>query len=539
MKLNKLSLFISAVFAVTTLSACDFYDEPITEDPTDPTDPTDPIEPIGDLVPDLVFSDADLSTLKAAIDGATDVNEDGQIVILLDNTASFSGLSNLVLDSATPLVLLGGEPTYDGLEGSEYGAAAQITGGEGCVVISADNIQLRNITFKDVTPTCKDSSTTTLINVGTSSSMGEAYETVESKPAGVVLSQLTIDGENLVSNGHDDPLDWIMVRGEGTQIIYNAFTNKPTEEGSFITVQGTSSSHKDVVISHNHFSNLALDNPFSGTNDVFAIRLGTSSSSKTDYVTNTLISDNLFTDVNASRRMIYVRLSSNTIENNTFISSNGFVSLEGGENNTVASNIMINDGSGEDDGKYEAGIRIISKGHTVTNNYVYNNSRSKTGNEVGAISVLDAEIDAGVTLKAPSTVANNTIVSAKQGFIFGKSGACTEDSVVNFADNLVANGVDGVESSDKGMRDDCLLGAESTWSGNMFAVTTLSTNGNYEEAAGERENLGNGTAELTESAEDSKLFLATPEGNVAGKGATGLVILTEAEVGPESVETAE
>ncbi|WP_394132223.1 chondroitinase-B domain-containing protein [Shewanella maritima] len=531
MKLNKLSLFISAVFAVTTLSACDFYDKPGSggEEPVDPPEP-----PVGELEPDAVFS-GDIADLRSFIDNTTDVNEDGSLVIMLDNTVSFADMGTLVLDNELPVILIGGDADYDGQEGSEFGDAATITGGDTCIVISNDNMQLHNITFQDVVPTCKDSSVTTLINVGTSSSMGTEYDTVESKPAGVVLSQLTIDGENLASNGHDgDHTDWIMVRGEGTQIIHNLFANKPNEKGSIITVQGTSSSHKDVVISHNHFDKFAVGNTFSGTNDAFGIRLGTSSSSKTDYVTNTTISENLFTDVNASRRMIYVRTSGNTIEKNTFISSNGFVSLEAGVNNTADSNIMINDGAGDDSGKYEAGIRIISKGHTVTNNYVYNHSRSKTGNEVGAISVLDKEID---TLdKAPSTVANNTIVSAKQGFIFGKSGACTDDSVVHLNDNLVANGVDGVTSSDKGVRDDCLISTESTWSGNVFAVTDLTSNGNYDEVAGERDLLGNGEAELTESAEGSKLFLATAGGNVADKGASGLVILTEADVGPESAE---
>ncbi|MBR9728917.1 chondroitinase-B domain-containing protein [Shewanella intestini] len=537
MKLNKLSLFISAVFAVTTLSACDFHDKPNVSD-GDGGGETPP--PVTDLKPDAVFGAADISTLGSFIESTTDQNDDGKLVIMLDNTVDFTGLGNLVLASEMPVVLIGGDAAYDGEEGSEFGDAAVINGGDGCVVIAADNMQLNNITFKDVIPTCKDSSTTTLINVGTSSSMGTEYGTVESKPAGVVLSGLTIDGTNLASAGHSgDITDWVMVRGEGTQIINNLFTDKPNEKGSFITLQGSSASYKDVVIKHNHFQNFAVGNTFSGTNEAFGIRIGIKSNEDTDRVTNASITENLFTDVNASRRLIYVRTSGNSIDHNTFVRSNGFVSLEAGVNNTADSNIFINEGLGDDSGKYEAGIRIISKGHTVTNNYIYNAGRAKTGNEVGAISVLEAEIDPGVTEKAESTIANNTIVSAKQGFIFGKSGACTNDSVVKFENNLVANGVDGVNSSDKGMRDDCELDAASTWAGNVFAVTDLNTQGFYPEVEGERDLMANGSAELTETVADNKLFLATAGGNVDGKGAAGLVMLTADQVGPDAVDAAE
>ncbi|NKF51937.1 hypothetical protein G3R49_15335 [Shewanella sp. WXL01] len=530
MKLNKLSLFISAVFAVSTLTACDFYDEPNSGG----DNPEPPEPPVGDLVPDYVYDGA-AADLHAFINAAEDQNDDEKLVILLDNSVSFANMGDLVLDNELPVILIGGDADYDGQEGSVFGDPATIAGGDTCVVISNDNMQLRNIVFKDTVPTCKDSSTTTLINVGTSSSMGSDYDTVESKPSGVVLSQLTIDGENLESKGHDgDHTDWIMVRGNGTQIVNSLFTNKPNEKGSIITVQGTSSSHKDVVISHNHFDKYAVGNTFSGTNEAFGIRIGTSSSSKTDYVTNTTISENLFTDVNASRRLIYVRTSGNTIENNTFEASNGFISLEGGVDNTASSNVIINDGAGDDSGKYEAGIRIISQGHTVTNNYIYNGGRSKTGNEVGSISILDEELDS--LEKSLSTVANNTIISSKQPFIFGKSGNCTADSEVAFKDNLIANGVDGVTSSDYGMRDDCVLADTSTWEGDVFAVTTLAKEGNYDVVAGERDNLGNGNAEVAETAEGNKVYLATAEGNVAGKGASNLVKLTAEQVGPDAAE---
>ncbi|WP_070971195.1 chondroitinase-B domain-containing protein [Vibrio sonorensis] len=476
-------------------------------------------------------------TLQSVVDTA--ISGD---VIGLDGHFSGDDFGSLVLTESVKFV---GATEADGLF-----TQAIVEGGQSCILIATNNIEIQNIAFNNVQGTCLDSGDptkdTSLINIGsgTSTQDGSGNSPGDIKPTGIVLNKVVIDDSS--RSAIVAPYHHIIVRGSA-DIIASEFLNKPAQElGTFVNIRNDSSSHTDTRIMYNLFYNLndgvnyiaslsdSTIQPSSETGafDIFAIQVGTSST-KQEYATKTQIENNLFESNYAPRRLIRVRSSENIIHSNTIKNSYGWISFGGGENNQFTNNLVVANGAtSTHNGKYESQLRFIGKGDVIENNYFEKVTFSATGNEAGAIAIWEAGLEStdDFTERSAALVRNNTIVDSKQSFLIAKTGECiagSEESIVHFENNLIAN----VQlSGQNAYRDDCGLNSASTWTGESYGVSTLSSNGTLDALVGTGATLlGDNGAEVEPNSDG--LYMPTVGGNVEGKGASGLILLTVSDVG--------
>ncbi|MFA0697593.1 hypothetical protein, partial [Vibrio sp. 10N.222.49.C9] len=119
------------------------------------------------------------------------------------------------------------------------------------------------ITFEGVNGACVDdgdkavgSRDTALfiLGAGSKTEFASGVRPGDTKPSGITLSDITIDGAGRAASTEAAAHD-IIVRGQAN-ILNNAFVNKPVEVGTFINVRNDSNAHVDTVISGNYFYNL-------------------------------------------------------------------------------------------------------------------------------------------------------------------------------------------------------------------------------------------------------------------------------------------
>lgn len=246
------------------------------------------------------------------------------------------------------------------------------------------------------------------------------------------LTNTLIDGFNGVNK------KWVSLESGSTycEIDHCRFANK-NSQGSLLTVWRSDSSAQYHHIHHNHFVDYADGG---GENGFEALRIGTSDKSQSDSFTT--VEYNLFERCDGEIEIISVKSGKNIIRGNTFVQSNGLLTLRHGKGNTVEDNVFLQAGA-----KGGGGIRIYDGEHLVRNNYI--SGVRTTSNARGGIVVHSGLNRLGVPEPALNaqwtpfdvTINNNTIYDSQQSFLYGGNYTYPAWGIV-FENNVVYN--DGI-----------------------------------------------------------------------------------------------
>ena len=236
-----------------------------------------------------------------------------------------------------------------------------------------------------------------------------------------------------------DPSDyqfWIMIHGQNNRVDHNYFSGK-TSVGSILQVARESTQANRARIDHNFFSRPRLHLSNGGE----TIQIGTSGTyASAD--SETIVEANFFFEANGEIEIISNKASGTTFRRNTFVGSQGMLSLRQGDRVLVEANYFFGNGF-----PLTGGVRINGESHTIVNNY-FEGLNPGASIHRGAISFSfgDASIDTsrGYYHYAPVRnvlVAHNTIVDSVNSIYFKKS---VTDSLigpdqVRIVNNIVSN----------------------------------------------------------------------------------------------------
>lgn len=252
------------------------------------------------------------------------------------------------------------------------------------------------------------------------------------------VTNCKIDSFN--DNDLENNYKWISLDNDATfgEVDHCTFTGKNTE-GTLLVVWRDNESRQDHKIYRNIFSDYqynAAEDIGDDNNGWETIRIGTSTYSQSSSYTT--VEYNYFHDLNGEIEIISNKSGHNIYRHNTFESSTGLLTLRHGNNCTVDSNyFLIDDTQG-------GGIRVIDKGHTITNNYI--EGAKSTSNSRGAIALSSHEDDpkvSGYWEVSDVQVANNTIINSKQSLHYGSSAKDNAPTSATIENNLIRNNIGG------------------------------------------------------------------------------------------------
>ena len=161
---------------------------------------------------------------------------------------------------------------------------------------------------------------------------------------------------------------WIEFYGKNNKIDHCYIEGKSNDGETIRVFQDGNknvSNHHQIV--HNYFG----PRPRKGGPRAETIRVGDSKTSMSSGFVN--VSDNYFEACNGEVEIVSDKTNFNTYKNNIFYKCEGSLVLRHGSFSTVDSNIFI----GGDDSDFYGGIRLVSSGHLITNNYFYKINGSK------------------------------------------------------------------------------------------------------------------------------------------------------------------
>lgn len=204
-------------------------------------------------------------------------------------------------------------------------------------------------------------------------------------------------------------LKWILIGGvwndpnamsHHNRIDHNLFENK-TMAGNYITIDGsgepTYKSSQYDRIDHNHFRNIGPRI----VNEMETIRVGWSEMSLSSGFTT--IEYNLFESCDGDPEIISVKTCDNTVRYNTFVSSQGTLSLRHGNRTSVYGNFFFGGGK-----EGTGGIRFYGDDHKIYNNYF----EGLTGTVWdAALTITNGDADAGSTSLSKHFRPRNTVIA--------------------------------------------------------------------------------------------------------------------------------
>jgi poly(beta-D-mannuronate) lyase len=209
---------------------------------------------------------------------------------------------------------------------------------------------------------------------------------------------------------------WISLYGTHNRVDHCQLSGKSNEGTTLVVwLNGIPDYHE---IDHNHFG----PRPPLGRNGGEIIRVGTSTWSMTNSYTT--VEDNYFEKCDGEIEVISNKSCHNIYRHNTFYACQGTLTLRHGNDVLVENNFFFGNNETE-----SGGVRIIGAHHTVIHNYFQD--LSGTGLRA-AISVMNAQQHPALNGYWPVkdvTIADNVIVSCKQGLVMG-SGAGERGRVV-------------------------------------------------------------------------------------------------------------
>lgn len=339
----------------------------------------------------------------------------------------------------------------------------------------------------------------------------------------------------------DDYHNWLVVKGSDALIERNTFQHRrgiaadgvSQVRGGFISLF-VNGSVTGATVQYNFFKDMLLESQ----STAYAIQLGrTYGLDSLDDGSHT-IQYNRFDNMDSKTRIIRVQGSSNSINNNTVVNSQGMIALESGQSNVVSYNVILPSGLDSNDG----GISAAPYGHRIYGNYIAGSKT--TSSERGAL-YLNNDVDEEGNLSVlPSSVEvfDNTIINAKQPIHIGSKGCEVGPAfLANFHNNLIANGVENWGPGFEGIpvtgraaiRYSCALDSASSFTGEAYYTDHLyNTAGTLLEGIvfdASSEFGFDGEVEFNQS----YYGLLEPRGALLGKGASGdsLIIMDEADVG--------
>lgn len=250
---------------------------------------------------------------------------------------------------------------------------------------------------------------------------------------------------------------WISLYGSYNRVDHCSMEGK-TNSGTTLVVWKTKEADHHLI-DHNYFGK----RPDLGFNGGETIRIGTSDWSL--YPSHTVVEHNLFEECDGEIEIISNKSCNNIYRYNTFLNSNGALTLRHGDDCEVYNNFFIDEMGKSGSG----GVRIIGRRHTVFNNYF----QGLNGNGFrSAISIANGMKDSplnGYYQVEDAQVGFNTIVDCRQPFELG-SGKSTSNTLppvgVLVANNLIKNGVNTLMVS---MKD---ANSEVVWEGNLLDGTS-------------------------------------------------------------------
>ncbi|MCB9601232.1 MAG: hypothetical protein H6722_08205 [Sandaracinus sp.] len=218
---------------------------------------------------------------------------------------------------------------------------------------------------------------------------------------------------------------WVSFRGTDNRLDHSAFVGK-VNDGALLVVWRPDASPNRHRIDHNYFG----ERPDLGRNGGETMRIGDSSQHDSDSFT--VVEDNYFFRSNGEIEVVSNKSSRNVYRRNVFVESTGMLTLRHGHDCVVDANVFFVGGV------QGGGVRVVDRGHRVTNNYV--EGCRGTSNVRGGIVLMLAEADPamnGYQQVEDVLVAHNTVVDCEQSLLFGGGRATEAPRDVHLANNLV------------------------------------------------------------------------------------------------------
>lgn len=211
---------------------------------------------------------------------------------------------------------------------------------------------------------------------------------------------------------------WVTLNGAYDRVDHCYFEGKRGSGTLLLVLRDTTTPEDYHQIDHNVFYDVTNDNT---ADPGETIRVGTSTADpSTD--SYTLIQSNYFEACNGDAEIISTKASHCTIDDNTFVDSEGSVSLREGTDGTVSNNVILVTAGDPACG----GIRLSDENHVVTNNYV---EGIDTGSSLAGGVVLTSSEDDPATSPPydaahhwpvrNATVDHNTFYHCNQSFVYG------------------------------------------------------------------------------------------------------------------------
>lgn len=294
------------------------------------------------------------------------------------------------------------------------------------------------------------------------------------------LTECAVDGGS--------PKFAVHVRGPGNRVDHCYLAGK-TSEGPTLQVEAPADAPVAARIDHNHFGPRRR----LGRNGGETIRIGYSHQSMN--VAGCTVERNLFDQCDGELEIVSNKACENLYRRNTFLDCAGMLTLRHGDRCAVDANVFLGRHK-----KGSGGIRVIGRGHAVTNNYI--DAVHQGGIWVTA-GVPDSPPDEYVRA-ADCVVAFNTVVDSAGPCIDLSAGLGSDRRTLEPERITVANNVLSV-----GRRGTLFKGSEGEgfrWMGNLTAVATGEAGADGAEHPGVRRvdiKLENATDGLRRPAADS------------------------------------
>lgn len=222
---------------------------------------------------------------------------------------------------------------------------------------------------------------------------------------------------------------WVSIYGERNQVDHCSFVGK-NHAGALmvIWIGATANYHR---INNNYFADI----PELGDNGAETIRIGTSTNSMKD--SYAIVENNLFENCDGEIEIISNKSCENIYRYNTFLHSEGTLTLRHGNRCSVYGNYFFGDLD-----KRSGGVRIIGEDHKVYNNYFQDLASDGFRSAICLTNgVPDSPLNRYFQVKNPMVV-NNTIINCKYGITIG-AGVNDELSLppqnVFLANNVIAD----------------------------------------------------------------------------------------------------
>jgi len=259
----------------------------------------------------------------------------------------------------------------------------------------------------------------------------------------------------------DTDYKWVSMYGKNNRVDHCSFEGK-THSGTTFVVWLSSESDRENYhrIDHNYFG----PRPDLGYNGGETIRIGTSNYSMTN--SRTIVEYNVFEECSGETEIISNKSCENVYRYNTFIDSEGCLTLRHGNRCEVYGNFFFGHGSGN-----TGGVRIIGEDHQVYNNYFDGLNGSGYKSALCIVKgVQDSPLNRYFQVQR-ALVAFNTFINCRNTFNIGYG--TSDDQTLPPVDCVIANNTVQTTYQVAQIGDTEGTPVNFTWEGNIFYGSEL------------------------------------------------------------------